>query len=61
MSTVGIHSTEMGGNNRTPKDYRLVSLLSFLLKTMERLIDFYVRSFFTQQKLLPGATRLSKR
>lgn len=34
-------------NHNTAKDYRPISLSSFLLKTLERLVDVYVRSILT--------------
>ena len=46
-------------NHNTAKYYRPTSLTSFLLKTLERLIDVYVHSH--SAKLLSGTTRLPKR
>jgi len=46
----GLERSESGINSQGRKDYRLISLSSFLLKTLERLQDLYLRI-----KLIPQA------
>ena len=46
--------------HNTAKDYRSISLSSFLLKILQRLIDVYVRSILIPQNFLSDTTRLPK-
>lgn len=38
-------------NHSNAKDYRPISLSSFLLKVMERLLDCHIRSYFNDRKI----------